>query len=245
MAFEISQLTNVYLKDLATSIDGNNDGVISNGSEVSVFLAKSKDVVETGLCSEAEYTKILGYCPREISIRGEKTTIGTLEYEANEKAQNAYLESLKLEVTKELEARNLEQTADNVSLVMEIIKKKKELNVQIKIQEAKIEELKNRKPEDAFEARTEVITSTSMATGAVGGAWLGFKVGATFGVPGMVIGAAIGGLVGTFVTGLGGVAIAKATIPEDELKQIEKQNQEELLSEMKKLEELKTEYENL
>lgn len=245
MSFEISQLKNKYLQDIATVVDNNNDGVINNGNEISIFLEKSQNLVSVGLCSEAEYSEILGYCPREVNTRGGKLQIGTQEYVPNEKAQQAYVEKLKSEVDQELEAKNLEKTPENISITTELIKKRKDLSVQIKIQEAKIEKLKMQRPEDKFEQGKEVTTSCSMAAGAVGGAWLGFKVGASFGVPGMVIGAALGGLVGSIATGVTGSLVFDAVLPEDKLNQSKAEIQKELATESEKLKELKEEYAKL
>ncbi len=244
MAFEISYIKNLYLQDIATIVDKNNDGIINN-DEVSVFIQKSQKILELELCNSSEFGDILRFCPREVSTRGGKVQIGTKEYTPNPEAQKAYLEELNSEIKKELETRNLENTPENVSMVTEIVKKKKDLNIQIKMQEAKLENLKKQKPGDKFETRKEIALATSMTAGAVGGAWLGFKIGAVGGPTGMAIGALVGGIVGSFVGGFGGLGIANLTISEDDKKSAQQEINKEIAVEIENLKKLQEEYKKL
>ena len=99
-------------------VDKNNDGIISDGSEVSIFLKKSENIVKNGLCTDSEYNEILEYCPREITTRGGKITIGTKELIPNESKQKQHLEEFNAEIDRELKSRNLDKTSENVGKVL-------------------------------------------------------------------------------------------------------------------------------
>lgn len=245
MAFEISQLKNTYLKDAAIIADSNNNGVINDGREISIFLEKVDDIVRNGLCSDEEYREILSFCPREVETKKGVIQIGVKEYTHNQKAQEFYFEQFEIDIDNELKDRNLEKTPENIAIVVEIIKQKKDLNILIKIQEAKIEKLINGNYRDTSALKEEIVISGSLATGALAGAFAGFKIGIPFGVPGMVAGLLGGALAGSLVGGFGGASISKFVFKSENIDELEQQSQELLDSEMQKLNELKAEYEKL
>lgn len=256
MAFEISQIINKYLQDAATIVDKNNDGIINNGTEVSVFLKKAENIKENGLCSEDDYRKILDYCPRETTItNGNKVIQGTKEYEPNEIRQNEYKAELEKLIDDELKNKGLEKNAENISKAIEIIKLKKEINIQIKILENQIDNLKQQKPQDKFK---ETILATSVAgtgVGIVAGGYTGAKIGAALGskfgtaLGGFPYGTIVGGVVGAFFSGIagavGGKQAAKAFITEEDLKQAELEIKNEIETKNNELQKLKEQLENL
>lgn len=250
MGFEISQIKNQYLKDIATAADNNNDGTISNGSEVSVFLNKSKAVKDNGLCSEDEYINILNYCPRELkTVDGDKVQIGNKEGIVDAELKKQYLAELNAHIDNILKEKSLEKTPENIEKATEILKQRKELEVQIKIQETKIEKLKLNDPEKSFTAKKVIITSATTVCGgiggALGGALLGSKVGILGGPIGIAAGALYGAIIGGVCGGATGIGIVKKTITPEEKEKAVKANQEEIKLETQKLEEFKTAYKSI
>lgn len=245
MGFEISQIKNQYLKDIATVVDVNNDGMISNGNEVSIFLDKSKSIQENGLCSDEEYSEILAYCPRELMTRGGKIRTGTKEPIPNEESKKQYLEDLNRQIDDVLKEKSLEKTPENIEKASQIVKQRKELEIQIKIQESKIEKLKQRKPHESFEKRKVAVASVSMTGGAVAGAFAGAKIGALGGPIGVATGAFIGGIIGAIGLGVAGLGLVHTTISDEEKAEAIKQNQDEIEKEVAKLNELKDMYQKI
>ena len=243
--FGISQITNKFLKDIATIADTNNDAVINGEKEISIFLEKSKAIKENGLCSEEEYDTLLKSCPREVQVGNAKMTVGGNTTPVDEAAQEQYKNELEELVNKTLEKKQLENTPENRLKAIEIIKTQKELNIQIKIQEAKIEKLKQKKPEDLFETRKQVGTYTGMTGGALGGVALGVKIGLLGGAVGAGIGAFIGGIVGAIAGGGAGIAIATSTISDEEKANAQKQIDEQVKSATEELNKLKENYEQI
>ena len=128
MGFEISQIKNQYLRDIATAADNNNDGTISNGSEVSIFLNKSKAVKDNGLCTNDEYLDILNFCPRELkTVDGAKVQIGNKEAVIDAESKKQYFEELNSQIENILNEKSLDKTPENVERAIEILKQRKEL----------------------------------------------------------------------------------------------------------------------
>lgn len=249
MAFEISQIINTYLKDAATIVDKNNDGVISNGAEISVFMQKAENIKEHGLCSEEDYREILNFCPRETTIaNGQKVQQGTDKYEPNEAKQNEYKAELNKLVDEELKNKGLEKNSENITKAIEIVKQKKEINIQIKILEKQIEELKQQKPEDKYKNKIMGATITSTGVGIGVGAYTGSKLGTAFlgGFPmGTIAGAVIGGIAAGIAGAVGGNNVAKTVISKEELENAKQEIETEIKNKNTELDNLKTRLENL
>lgn len=233
MTFEISKISNSYLRDVAIIIDDGN-GIIQD-EEISVFLDKVKQlgIIDAGLCSQIEYSEILNYNFTE-----------TKTVQKNNDIQQNYITEYEAEIEKELNKRNLERTDENVKNIIEIIKNKKELNIQIKIQEVKIKKL-NEKLEDVFFKRKLISTVAGIIPTAIAGAAIGFKVGALFGPAGMVVGAFLGNTIGAAVGGFCGYKIGSATISEEDKKAAQEEIKKEIAAEEETLKKLREEYEKL
>lgn len=236
MTLKISQISNSYLRDIATIVD-NGNGIIEE-AEISIFSDKVKEmgVLEAGVCSKNEYAEIV-----ETINKNTPVVEGQGQ---NPNVQSAYLEELNAEIDKELKIRNLVRDDENIKIVTEIIKNKKELNIQIKVQEAKIEKIKE-KANDPFFVRKMWSTIAGIVPTGIAGAAIGFKVGAAFGPAGMVIGAIVGNGIGALIGGFGGYTIGEATIPEEDKKNVQQEYDKEILVEKEKLKKLYEEYEKL
>ena len=74
MSFEISKITNKDLRDIATIIDENNDGVISDGNETSIFLQKGQDLVNIGVVLKED---IVGQVVRIVNPKERRTKLSS------------------------------------------------------------------------------------------------------------------------------------------------------------------------
>ena len=249
MGFEISQIKNPYLKDIAKIVDANNDGTISNGSEVSIFINKSKSIKDNGLCTEDEYIDILSFCPRELETKDGTIIVGNKEPIVNTEAKKQYLEDLNKQINDILKEKSLENTPENIKKATNILKQRIEVEIQIKIQEAKIEKLQRKQPEKNFAKRKMVITALSATggglSGAMAGAVAGLKFGAFAGPAGILVGAFTGGLIGSIGAGIAGLEFAKGTYSQEDLENERTEDKKMLEKEVETLNKLKEEYKNI
>lgn len=243
--FGISQITNKFLKDIATIADTNNDAVINGDKEVSIFLEKSKSIKDNGLCTDDEYDKLVQSFPREVNVGNTKMTVGGNNAPIDEVAQEQYKKEIDDLVNKTLSERGLENTPENYQKAIEIVKAQKELSIKIKIQEAKLEKLKQQKPEDLFESRKQIGTYAGMTGGALGGVALGVKIGLLSGPIGAGIGAFVGGIAGAIAGGGVGLTTAKVTISDEDKANAQKQINEQIKTATDELSKLQEEYEQI
>lgn len=126
MGIEISYIKNQNLKELATIIDNNNDGIINNGNETSIFLKRAEELLNNGLCTEKEYLDIEKYCPHDNYTRGgAKLTQGTLDTRHDKKAQEQYKCELNKEINEILTRKGLNKSEANIKTAIKLIKQKK------------------------------------------------------------------------------------------------------------------------
>jgi len=251
MGFEISGIiNNKILQDIAFIADKNNSGSIDNLQEGSIFLQRVKELQEQGVISkdDPEYKNILNYCPQEIVWgNGKKIIAGKEDMPANEPSKLSYVEQLNKDVDFELNRLGLEKNEANIEKVMGIIKTKKDLEIQIKLCEAKIENLKNLTVEEKYKDKELKTTMISMGGGTLAGAAVGFKIGmssaaVTLNPIAVVGGALLGGFIGGVVGCASGLLAHKLSINPAEF---EKNRQEQIAQEQSNLEDLKKQLENL
>lgn len=251
MGFDISVLANnKLLRDIAIVVDEDNSGTINNIKEGSIFLQKVKELQASGVIDEndEDYRKILDYCPQEITwSNGKKILTGKEEMPVDSSAKKAYDEQLNKDISFELNRLGLEKNEANIKKAMDLIKLKKDLEIQIKLSEAKIEKIKNNTVEKEYEKRELTTAMISMSGGTIACAAIGLKIGSVLSastlnpVP-MVAGAIIGGAVGAVLGCVGGILGHKYSINEENF---EKNRQEQLAQEQQNLETLKAQLEKL
>ena len=247
MGIEISYIKNRNLKELATIIDNNNDGIINNGNETSIFLKRAEELLNNGLCTEKEYLDIEKYCPHYNYTRGgAKLTQGTLDTRHDEKAQEQYKCELNKEINEILTRKGLNKSEANMKTAIKLIKQKKEILLQIRIHEQNITVLKKKNPKEEFTVRENIISSATSTVGIVGGAVIGGKIGlAVGGLYGAVAGGIIGGLVGGVGGFITGFAINEATISKEDINKAKNNIQKEITAENDAIIKLKQKLKNI
>ena len=165
---------------------------------------------------------------------------------SNQVNQQLYIKELNDEIDKMLSEKGLTKNETNIELIQKIIKQKKEIALEIRIHEKKFNELKVKNPKTQFEEREHIITYCCTSGGMLGGIVIGAKVGlAIGGIYGATIGGIIGGCIGIFSGHLGGQALNKATLSEDDIKNAQEEIQNEINAEQDIINELKTKLQNL
>ena len=157
--------------------------------------------------------------------------------------KKAYIERLNIDIDSELNRLGLEKNEANIKKAINIIKQRKDLEIQIKLSEAKIERLKNDTVKKHYKNRQLMTEITSMAVGSIAGVAVGFKMtAATLNPLAIVGGVLLGGVIGAVLGCAGGVYGHKLSIDENEF---EKNRQEQITQEQNNLETLKAQLENL
>lgn len=247
MSIEISYIKNKNLKELATIVDSNNDGIINNGNETSIFLKRAEELLNNGLCTESEYSDIEKFCPHDTYIRGSaKLAQGTENTKHNAQAQQQYKNELSKEIDNALLRKGLDKNENNIKIVLKLIKQKKETLLQISIHELNIVELKKKNPKEQFTVRENIIMSITGTSGIVSGALLGGKFGFVIGGPyGAVAGALIGGIAGGIGGCIGGLAINDTTISEEDILKAKNDIQQQIKDENDIITKLKQKLKNI
>lgn len=236
--FEISRITNRYLKDIATIADENNDGVISGEKEISIFAAKSRRLLMEGMVTENECN--------DVYIKNKNSVV-------NQQLQSSYKQDLEEQIDEVLKSKSLKKTPENINKALNILKRKKEISIEIEIHENRLKDLKSLNPRDKYANRTSILESvgaTSIgAAGLFAGGFAGFKAGVALGLTTGPIGATIGACVGA-VVGMGagiyfGNKLGESMITDEEIKKAQQKIEADIKKESIALQKLTLELNSL
>ena len=243
MGFEISLIKNINLRNIAIISDIDNDGYINNGKESSIFLEKANLIYNNGLCNESEFCEIKKYCPHETYIRGGvKMKQGNEEANKNKNRQNEFKQDFERLIKQELERKNLDNNNENRIKVIDIIKKKKEIEIEIKIHKNNISNLKKQNPKEKYQNRESIITNVTTSSGFLAGAVIGAKIGLIGGLYGAVAGGIIGAFAGGFSGAFAGIVINDKIISKEDIRIAKQEIQQKINEENKKIKQLEIDY---
>lgn len=218
MDFDISQISNKYLRDLALVSDANNDKKI-NQSEKSIFELAAKSLKDSGLCTDAELLEVL---PQEAYAYGGVKTIISRDVEYSQEKKDNFDKELEELVQKELTRLGLEDNSENRAKALENVKEVKRLNLEITKLKAQKSELEKAGFEEKFKDRNLKYTlggasGVGVLGGIAGGMVKGGLTGTSAGPLGIIGGVVVGGLIGGIAGGVGGNYLAKWTLAEEDV----------------------------
>lgn len=185
--YDISKIVNKYLRDAAVISDIDNNGIINDGKEASIFIEKSRRLLNNELITSSEYKDVF------------KSSL----VKKTDTYQSEYKKDLDKQIDEELKRKLLPNTLENMNKAVVIIKRRKEINIELEIHENKLKQLQVIEPKDKYGKRTAIIESVTATGGSMAGLFAGgiagLKAGGVFGAAGGPIGAACGACVGAFI----------------------------------------------